>query len=130
MAIININRRNYRKPPHRIEDPRHKTYNDGVLEFGISEKVKKHGKTLGRKFKAIDSLPFRIMNIREQDKEFAYARDMVIDIKVAVPYYEEIYSKHAITLRDRFYNIVTIDKDRKQKEVFVTLQINDGEDYV
>lgn len=130
MAIININKRYKRFESIRHKDPRHKVYNDGTLDFGRAEKVKRSGKTIERKFKAIDRLPFRIMNVRQQDKEFAYARDMVIDIKVAVPYYEAIDSTHVIRLRDKYYNIVTIDKDRKQGEVFITLQVNDGEDYV
>ena len=127
MGFINLNKKKQWVDRWQIKDPKHKVYNAGVLEYGDSVKAKKHGKTIGREFDAVDSLPYRVMNIREQDKEVAFGRDMVIDIKIATPYTDKINSENVISLRGQFYNIVTVDKDMSQNEVFMTLQIFEGE---
>lgn len=127
MGLININKRKKWAEKWEVKDPKHKTYNQGVLQYGDSVKVKKFGKTVGRAFEAKDSLPYRVMNIREQDKEVAMGRDMVIDIKIATPYTDKINSENIIQLRGQTYNIINVDKDMSQNEVFMTLQTYEGE---
>ena len=128
MAIFRINKRREWVEKWEIKNPKHKVYNDGELDFGNYHKIRIAGKEVDRKFKAVDTYPFRIMSVREQDKEVALALNKKIKLKVAIPYTDEINSKNVIQIREEVYSIVTIDKDKSRREVYLTLGVNEGED--
>lgn len=125
MALININKRKEWVERWEHKKTGHKTYKDGTLSYGTLDKVKKHGKSIGTKFKHKDSYPFRNVRIREIDKDIASARDALIDVKVAIPMREELSSSNAVRLRGRVYNIINIDNDHFKGETFILLQVND-----
>lgn len=130
MAILNINKRREWVRGWKIHNLKHKTYNDGELKFGDYEKIRVSGKEVDRKFREVDTYPFRVMSVREQDKEVAFALNRKIELKVAIPYNDVINSKNVIYIEDKIYSIVTIDKDKSKREVFLTLGVNEGEDGV
>ena len=124
MSIININKRKEWVEKWEHKKTSHKTYRDGTLEYGKLERVKKHGKTIGSKFKTIESYPFRNVRIREVDKDIALARDGVVDYKVAIPINENIRSDGFIKLKDRVYTVLNTDHDYYKGESFILLQVN------
>ena len=125
IALININKRKEWVERWEHKKTGHKVYKDGTLSYGELNRIKKHGKAIGTKFKHMDNYPFRNVRIREVDKDIASARDALIDVKVAIPLRGELTSKGAVKLKGRVYNIINVDNDHYKGESFLLLQINE-----
>lgn len=59
---------------------------------------------------------------REQDYEFAEARDRSLNLKVKTLLYEDVDSDQAVMIGDMLYSIIKLDKDKKNKVMYFYLE--------
>ena len=123
--MININKRKEWVEKWSHHNPKHKTYNDGIMDYGNLKIERVNGKAIGRIFVRLDTFPFRIMKMREVDKDFAYTRDMVVDLKIAVPSNDLISADNPVVIRGNRYNIINVDRDPVKNEVFLMLRLSE-----
>lgn len=103
---------------------KHETYNDGFIEYGNIETIRNDKKVkIGEEIKAMGTLPFELMTIRDNDNIVADSLGYTIDKKIKVPYRnlpENV--KVIINKEDIIYDIVKRDSSDKIS-LYLYLQI-------
>ena len=62
------------------------TYLDGYIGLGKVENITEKGRNIGREFIPTgNKLPYRLVRLRERDKEFLEINQLEVDYKIAVP---------------------------------------------
>lgn len=103
------------------------SYNDGVL--GVyqanttftSFNAKTNGRTLND-YKFIMNLYFSEENKRQEDFLFAEAMGKKLTLKVKTPLVEGVENNHKIILGNIVYDIIKLDLDKKNKDLYLYLE--------
>lgn len=102
-------------------------YNDGYIRvyeeipvkvnFGAKENIKSK-----ENLKFIVKLAYEECNKRQQDLEFAEASSRTLNIKVKTRFYNGLKNNHKIIIENTLYDIVYIDEDKKNRELYFYLE--------
>lgn len=102
-------------------------YNDGYIRvyeeihvkvnFGAKENIKSKDN-----LKFIVKLAYEECNKRQQDLEFAEASSRTLNIKVKTRFYNGLKNNHKIIIENTLYDIVYIDEDKKNRELYFYLE--------
>ena len=102
-------------------------YNDGYIRvyeeipvkvnFGAKENIKSKDN-----LKFIVKLAYEECNKRQQDLEFAEASSRTLNIKVKTRFYNNLKNDYKITIENTLYDIVNIDEDKKNRELYFYLE--------
>lgn len=104
-----------------------KNYNDGYIRvyeelptrtgFGAKENIKSKDN-----LKLIVKLAYEECSKRQQDLEFAEASSRSLNIKVKTRFYNNLKNEHKIVIENTLYDIIYIDEDRKNRELYFYLE--------
>ena len=102
-------------------------YSDGYIRvyeeipvkanFGAKENIKSKDN-----LKFIVKLAYEECSKRQQDLEFAEASSRTLNIKVNTRFYNNLKNDYKITIENTLYDIVYIDEDRKNRELYFYLE--------
>lgn len=102
-------------------------YNDGYVRvyeeipvknnFGAKENIKSKDN-----LKFIVKLAYEECSKRQQDLEFAEASSRSLNIKVKTRFYNNLKNEHKIVIENTLYDIIYIDEDRKNRELYFYLE--------
>lgn len=102
-------------------------YSDGYIRVyeEIPQKTtfgaKENTKTL-ETLNFIVKLAYEECSKRQQDLEFAEASSRTLNIKVKTRFYNNLKNDYKITIENTLYDIVYIDEDRKNRELYFYLE--------
>lgn len=103
-----------------------KTYNDGVL-FAVKCKKELNDFSAGLNatkktdFEILQKLYFQEKSVREQDVSFAESQGKSVSIKVKTRLVPIITSNNDVIIGEILYNIVKIDVDKQNREMYFYL---------
>lgn len=102
-------------------------YNDGYIrvyeeipvktDFGAKENVKSKDN-----LEFIVKLAYEECSKRQQDLEFAESSGRSLNIKVKTRFYNNLKNDYKITIENVLYDIIYIDMDRKNRELYFYLE--------
>ena len=104
------------------------SYNDGVVEVYLEKSTLKtdfNAKTNARTINDYDyvtELCFSEENKRQEDFLFAEAMGKKLTWKIKTPLVEGIESNHKIIFENWVYDIINIDPDKKNKDLYIYLE--------
>ena len=59
---------------------------------------------------------------RQQDLDFAESNDRTLNVKVKTRFYKNINNEYKVTIENTLYDIIYIDEDRKNRELYFYLE--------
>lgn len=102
-------------------------YNDGYIrvyeeipiktDFGAKENIKSIDN-----LKFIVKLAYEECNKRQQDLDFAESSSRSLSMKVKTRYYSNLKNDYKVTIENTLYDIIYIDEDRKNRELYFYLE--------
>lgn len=102
-------------------------YNDGYVRvyeeipvknnFGAKENIKSKDN-----LKFIVKLAYEECSKRQQDLEFAESSSRTLSVKVKTRFYNNLKNEHKIVIENTLYDIIYIDEDRKNRELYFYLE--------
>lgn len=104
-----------------------RVYNDGVC-YIVNEKkapssfAAKQNGTSENDFNKIVKLMFAEMSIREQDFDFAEARDRTVNRKIKTILVESVKAWEKVIIGSMLYDVIYADFDRANNEMFLYLE--------
>ena len=104
-----------------------RTYNDGFIYIHKEIPVKTDF-SAKKNIKDTDNLSFIVKlafkecSKREQDLDFAEASDRTLNLKVKTRLFKGINSEHKVILNNTLYDIIYIDEDRLNREMYFYLE--------
>ena len=102
-------------------------YNDGYIRI-YKEKNKESDFGARENIKSIDDLEFIVKlaykecSKRQQDLDFAESNDRTLNVKVKTRFYKNINNEYKVTIENTLYDIIYIDEDRKNRELYFYLE--------
>lgn len=105
------------------------SYNDGVVGvyaekntlINTNFRAKTNARTI-EDYDFIIDLFYSEVNAREEDFEFAERMGKKLTMKIKTPLVNSIKSRHKIILNDYVYDIIKIDPDRRNKDLYIYLE--------
>lgn len=103
------------------------SYNDGVLEI-YNSKSKKNSFSGKINEKSINDLDFIMSSYfkeeskRQQDFSFANSLGRTLNLKIKVPYTDDIKSNYKVVYNNILYDIIYIDFSKDKKELYIYLE--------
>ncbi len=104
-----------------------KSYNDGVIELyseipkATDFAAKKNARSISD-LTYIAKLAFAEVSRRDQDVIFAEALGRNLTVKLKTPYLSSALSTHKVVLGQYLYDIIKLDQDRKNQELYFYLE--------
>lgn len=106
-----------------------KTYNDGIIRVykekdnleATNFNEKKNTRTL-KDMEHIITLAFKEMSKRQQDFEFANTLGHSLSMKVKTRLVDNVKNSHKIAYEGSIYDIIYLDDDRKNKELYIYME--------
>ena len=102
-------------------------YNDGYIRvykeipvktnFGAKENIKTKDN-----LEFIVKLAYEECIKRQQDLDFAESNDRTLNVKVKTRFYKNINNEYKVTIENTLYDIIYIDEDRKNRELYFYLE--------
>lgn len=102
-------------------------YNDGYIRV-YKEKNKESDFGARKNIKSIDDLEFIVKlaykecNKRQQDLDFAEARNRSLSLKIKTRFYRYISNYDKVIIKNVLYDIVYFDIDREKQEIYFYLE--------
>ena len=102
-------------------------YNDGYIRV-YKEKNKESDFGARKNIKTFDDLEFIVKlaykecNKRQQDLEFAEASSRTLTLKVKTRLYDKAKNNHKVVINNTLYDIIYIDYDRANREMYLYLE--------
>lgn len=103
-----------------------KTYNDGVLfavkcKKSVSDFSARLNTVMSEDIEVVQKMFFKEMSLREQDSAFAESQEKTLSKKVKTRHVSTFSSKNDVMVGNTLYNIVKMDIDRPNKEMYLYL---------
>lgn len=102
-------------------------YNDGYIRvykeipvktnFGAKKNIKTKDN-----LEFIVKLAYEECSKRQQDLDFAESNDRTLNVKVKTRFYKNINNEYKVTIENTLYDIIYIDEDRKNRELYFYLE--------
>ena len=73
-------------------------------------------------FELIVKLAYTECNKRQQDLEFAESMSKSLTLKIKTRLYDKVKNHHKIVIGNTLYDIIYLDYDRKNKEMYMYLE--------
>ena len=102
-------------------------FNDGYIRV-YKEKNKESDFGARKNIKSIDDLEFIVKlaykecNKRQQDLDFAEARNRSLSLKIKTIFYRDISNYDKVIIKNILYDIVYFDIDREKQEIYFYLE--------
>lgn len=102
-------------------------YNDGYIRV-YKEKNKESDFGARKNIKTFDDLEFIVKlaykecSKRQQDLEFAEANSRTLTLKVKTRLYDKAKNNHKVVINNTLYDIIYIDYDRVNREMYLYLE--------
>ena len=102
-------------------------YNDGFIRV-YEENIVKTNFGAKQNSKSIDNLTLVVKlaytecSKRQQDLEFAESMSKSLNLKVKTRLYEKVKNNHKVVIQNTLYDIIYLDYDRKNREMYVYLE--------
>ena len=102
-------------------------YNDGYIR-AYKEKNKESDFGARKNIKTFDDLEFIVKlaykecSKRQQDLEFAEANSRTLTLKVKTRLYDKAKNNHKVVINHTLYDIIYIDYDRANREMYLYLE--------
>lgn len=102
-------------------------FNDGYIRV-YKEKNKESDFGARKNIKSIDDLEFIVKlaykecNKRQQDLDFAVARNRSLSLKIKTRFYRDISNYDKVIIKNVLYDIVYFDIDREKQEIYFYLE--------
>jgi len=92
------------------------TFNDGVLAYGkLETQLNENGRSIGKAFNPVGTLPFRFLNARDSDYLAFGAMGLKLDLKVKTPTPPMLHNKsmtpYTVKINDQQYDVIKGDRD-------------------
>ena len=105
------------------------SYNDGVCEIyrekdsllSTDFNIKRNARTLNDYNFVVESF-YGVVTIREEDYNFAESMGKKITLKIRTPFILQIDSSYKIMIDSYMYDIIKVDADKRNKELYFYLE--------
>lgn len=105
------------------------SYNDGIVGVYVENStlintdfnVKRNARTI-ENYDFIMNLFYSEVNARDEDFVFAESMGKKLTMKIKTPLVAGVKSNHKIILNDYVYDIIKIDPDRRNKDLYIYLE--------